>query len=199
MLVKLVISRNRVTELAALTIRNWMIVSLRELNLSNNAINRIDGKALTGQSGLEKLDLSGNNITAIPLETFTYSPRLQWLSLASNRELHVPEHSPFLQSDSLQVLHLEYCNLEKICVTNLEKLGKLKELYLNHNKIKTLSTETGDLSCLKNIRILDISYNELQKLQPEILALPELEVVRVRSNKLGVLCEVKHPDGFCEA
>jgi Leucine-rich repeat (LRR) protein len=196
---KLDISRNRITELGAVTIRNWMIVSLKELNLSNNAINRIDGKSFTGQSGLEKLDLSGNNITTFPLETFVYPPHLKWLSLANNAALQVREHTPLLESDSLQVLHLEYCNIETICVTNLEKLEGINELYLSHNKIKTLSTANrGYLVCLKNIRILDLSYNQLQKLPPEFVTLPKLEKVDVRYNKLGSLCEVKNVNEFCE-
>jgi Leucine-rich repeat (LRR) protein len=196
---KLVISRKSITQLGALTIRNWMIVSLKELNLSNNAINRIDGKSFIGQSGLEKLDLSGNEITTFPLETFSYPPQLQWLSLANNSELQVLEHTPLLESDSLQVLHLEYCNIEKICVTNLEKLVKLEELYLSHNKIKTLSAESREsLTSLKNIRSLDLSYNQLQKLTPEFVTLPKLEKVDVRYNKLRSLCEVKNINEFCE-
>lgn len=199
-LLKLDISRNRITELDALTIRNWMIVSLKELNLSNNAINRINGKSLSGQSGLKILDLSGNNITSFPLQTFAYAPRLQWLSLANNGELLIPEHSPLLESDSLQILHLEHCNIDTICVTNLEKLVQLKELHISHNKIKTLSMDgRGDLGCLKNIRVLDISYNQLQKLPPEIMTLPELAEVRVRNNKLEVLCEVKDTSEVCES
>lgn len=194
---KLVISRNRITQLGDVTIRSWMIVSLQELNLSNNAIHTIDGKSFIGQSGLQKIDLSGNNITTFPLETFVYPRHLKWLSLANNIELQVREHTPLLESESLQVLHLEYCNIETICVTNLEKLGELKELYLSHNKIKTLSTANrGNLACLNNIRILDLSYNQLQKLAPEFLTLPELEKVDVRYNKLGSLCEVKSE--FCE-
>jgi slit protein 2 len=197
---KLVISGNRITQLGAVTIRNWMIVSLKELNLSNNAINRIDGKSFVGQSGLEKLDLSGNEITTFPQETFVYPPRLQWLSLANNSELQVPEHLPLLESDSLQILHLEYCNIENICVTNFEKLGKLKELYLSHNKIKTLSTERqGDLLYANNIRILDLSYNQLQQLPPEIMTLPNLKKVDVRYNKFGAMCEVETIGEFCEA
>jgi len=197
---KLVISSNNITKLGAFTIRNWMIISLKELNLSNNAINIIDGKSFIGQSGLEKLDLSGNNITTFPLETFVYPPHLKWLSLASNSELQLREHTPLLESDSLQVLHLEYCNIETICITNLEKLVKLNELYLSHNKIKTLSTANrGELDCLKNIRILDVSYNQLQKLPPEFVTLPKLEKVDLRYNKLGSLCDVKNVNEFCEA
>jgi Leucine-rich repeat (LRR) protein len=196
-LLKLDISGNRITELGALTIRQWMIVSLKELNLSNNLIDKIDGKSLIGQSGLEKLDLSGNKITTFPLATFVYPPRLQWLSLANNAELQVPEHSPLLESDSLEVLHLEYCNIDKIRVTNLEKLRNLKELYLSHNKIKTLSTETKeDLAFFKNIGLLDISHNKLQELLRETTTLPKHEQVAVRSSGSGVLSEVSHTCNF---
>jgi Leucine-rich repeat (LRR) protein len=146
-----------------------------------------------GQSGLEKLDLSGNEITTFPPDTFLYPPNLQWLSLANNSELKVPEHKPLLESDSLQILHLEYCNIENISVTNLEKLERLEELYLSHNKIKTLSAESREsLVCLNNIRILDLSYNQLQQLPKEFLTLPKLEKVDVRCNKLKSLCEVKN-------
>jgi Leucine-rich repeat (LRR) protein len=191
-LLKLDISRNKITQLHEYTIRKWMIVSLRQLNLSNNAINIINENALIAQSLLEKLDLSGNAITNIPLKTFMYPPRLQWLSLANNRQIQVTEATPLLQSNSLLVLHLEYCNLRKLSAVNLEKMVKLQELYISHNKIESISTKTeGPGRCLMNIKILDISYNMLRQLPPEIISLPNLEKLDVRNNKLKVLCELK--------
>jgi Leucine-rich repeat (LRR) protein len=146
------------------------------------------------QSGLEKLDLSRNKITNIPPKTFIYPPRLQWLSLANNREIQVTENTPLLESDSLQVLHLEYCNLHKISVANFEKIVKLQELHISHNEIETVTMKAeGSVRSLMNIKILDMSYNQLQQLPTEILSLPNLEKLALRNNKLKVLCEVKCP------
>jgi Leucine-rich repeat (LRR) protein len=191
---KLVISRNNITKLDKLTIRKWMIFSLKQLNLSNNMINTINEESLMAQSGLEKLDLSRNKITNIPLKTFIYPPRLQWLSLANNREIQMAENTPLLESDSLQVLHLEYCNLRKISAANFEKIVKLEELHISHNKIETVTTKReGSVPSLMNIKILDISYNQLQQLPTEIMSLPNLEKLALRHNKLKVLCEMKCP------
>jgi Leucine-rich repeat (LRR) protein len=197
-LLKLDISRNNITKLDEYTIRKWMIVSLRELNLSNNAINVINENSLVAQSGLEKLDLSGNKITTIPLKTFLYPPRLQWLSLANNRELQVADDTPLLESNTLEVLHLECCNLRKISLVNLETIVKLQELYISHNNIVAISTKTeGAADLLKNIKILDVSNNQLQQL-PGILSLPNLEKLDLRYNKLRVLSEVQHSHEFCD-
>lgn len=176
-----------------------MIVSLRRLNLSNNAINVINENSLIAQSGLEKLDLSGNKLRNIPLKTFVYPPRLQWLSLACNGEIQVTEDAPLLESDSLLVLHLENCNLRKLSAVNLEKVVKLQELYISHNEIESISTKTeGPGQSLMNIRILDVSYNQLRQLPPEVISLPNLEKLNMRNNKLKVLGEMKYPHQFCE-
>lgn len=176
-----------------------MIVSLRRLNLSNNVISIINENSLIAQSGLEKLDLSRNKFTNIPLKTFVYPPRLQWLSLSYNGEIQVTEDAPLLESDSLLVLHLENCNLRKLSAVNLEKVVKLQELYISHNEIESMSTKTeGPGRSLMNIRILDVSYNQLQQLPPEVMSLPNLEELYLRNNKLKVLGEMKHPQQCCE-
>lgn len=196
---KLDISGNMITELGDYTIRRWMIVSLKQLNLSNNVINRINESSLMGQSGLEKLDLSGNKITTFRPQTFVYPPRLQWLSLANNSHLHVPQDAPLLESRSLKVLHLEYCNISKISVANLQEVLALEELHLSHNKIEAIvSNIEGRALHLKNIKFLDISYNQLKKLPPEIIAFPNLENVDMRNNEVKVLGEVKSTGEFYE-
>ncbi|KDR19454.1 podocan-like protein 1 [Zootermopsis nevadensis] len=198
-LMKLDISRNLISELGEYTIRYWMIVSLRKLNLSNNAINRINEQSLMGQSGLKELDLSGNEITTIPPKTFVYPPHLQWLSLANNGELEMPEDAPLLESSSLKVLHLEHCNIDRISVINLQKVMELEELYISHNRIEVIATENeGETSALKNLKVLDVSHNQLQELPPEILALLSLETLVLRKNKLKVLGEMKYSGEFCE-
>jgi Leucine-rich repeat (LRR) protein len=198
-LLELDFSRNNITKIEEFTIRKWMIVSLAQLNLSNNAISTINENSLMAQSALEKLDLSGNNIKNIPLKTFAYCPRLQWLSLANNREIQVSEDAPLLESDSLQVLHLEHCNLRNVSVVNFEGIVNLQELYISHNKIESISSVLErPVQSLVNIKILDLSYNLFQHLPTQKISLPNIEKLDLGNNKVKYLCETEESREVCE-
>jgi Leucine-rich repeat (LRR) protein len=91
-------SLNNITSLGAYTIRKWMIISLRYLNLSNNALRILDEVSFMVQRCLEVIGLSGNELEYISEETFMYIPRLRWLSLANNKQLKIPDGVPFLKT-----------------------------------------------------------------------------------------------------
>jgi hypothetical protein len=113
-LLKVDFSNNNITSVGEYTIRMWMIVSLKHLNISNNAIRTLSDKSFIGQSGLKVVDLSGNELEYISEKTFMYIPNLVWLSLANNKKLKIPGNTPFLKNTNLRVLHLENCGLYRI-------------------------------------------------------------------------------------
>jgi hypothetical protein len=89
-------SCNNITSLGAYTIRKWMLISLRHLNISNNALRTLSEQSFIAQRELDVIDLSGNELEHIPEKTFMYIPKLTWLSLANNKKLKIPDAVPFL-------------------------------------------------------------------------------------------------------
>jgi hypothetical protein len=173
------------------TIRNWMIISLTHLNISDNALERLSDDSFIAQSGLEVIDLSGNELEDISEKTFMYIPKLRWLSLANNKKLKIPDGVPFLNNDNLQVLHLEDCGLYRISLSSFKGLSNLRELYLSYNKITTVGIGAGTLGRhVLKIRYLELSHNNLQKVPRDLTKLQSLEALGMRHNELRNLSDI---------
>jgi Leucine-rich repeat (LRR) protein len=184
-------SNNNITGLGEYTIRKWMIVSLKHLNISNNAIRTISARSFIGQSGLRVVDLSSNELEHISEETFMYTPTLEWLSLANNKKLNIPDDTSFLRSRNLKVLHLESCGIHRIPLSSFADLIELRELYLSHNKITSLEMGSRIL-CQPLIKVLylDLSYNNLGEVPQALTQLPRLEDLNMRYNKLSNVSDI---------
>jgi hypothetical protein len=168
-----------------------MIVSLKHLNISNNAIKKLSDKSFIGQRRLKVVDLSGNGLEYISEKTFLYNPNLVWLSLANNKKLNIPDNIPFLQNTNLRVLHLENCGLYRISLSSFVDLTNLCELYLSHNKITTLEMGSHTLSIpLIKIRYLYLSYNSLTEVLQAVKQLPGLDDLNMQYNELRNLSDI---------
>ena len=110
---KLDFSHNTITEIGEFDLRDMYIFCLKHLDLSHNAITYIHPHAFFGQSALTVVDLSWNNIRYIHLNILSYLRTIKWLSLAHNH-ITVPSTGAFLNSDNLEILHMEHCGIKDI-------------------------------------------------------------------------------------
>lgn len=113
------------------------LVSLRELRLNANRINRINESAFESNKDLTLLDLSGNQLQVLPHSTFVGLRGFEDLRLTFN-PIELPVKKPFLKSESLKRLKMDDCQLPSIHPETFIELRNLESLDLNRNQIELL-------------------------------------------------------------
>lgn len=183
---------NELRELPKCLLITWP--SIKILNLNDNRITRFRDLnfAMYGRhtNSLEEIDLSGNGISQIVREDW-YSQslplnRLRILNLSKN-QIHTLESGVFTFLDELRVIDLGENKLGYDCsffygyngygyICNIIKFrflpdfafvtsGQwLEEINLSHNYLNWISENT--FAGLTNIQKIDMSYNEIQCLNP---------------------------------
>lgn len=126
--------------------------NLKKLTVKDNVIEKLPA-CIDGLTSLVSLDLRGNVITLLPA-SFSKLPNLQILDLKSN---------------DLQGLPADFSSLH------------LTDLNVAMNLNGDMSSMIAQLSRIKTLRILDISYNNLTRAQAEplISALPGCKIINV--------------------
>ncbi|KAL6056556.1 Pleckstrin y domain, variant 2 [Balamuthia mandrillaris] len=123
---------------------------LRELILCNNQLTTLPAEFKV-MPRLERMDLSNNLFETIPNVVSNYT-RLQTLDVSHNRLMMPSADTPSPSTSS--------------CFPPMQKLSRcLRRLYLNHNHLTELPAELFELQSLKE---LDLSFNVLTTLAPEI-------------------------------
>lgn len=135
--------------------------NLEELRLGRDGISE-----LPHEIGLLKrlrlLDLSGNPIVTLPME-FTQLHALEELYLNDDPMLELEGDLKLLsQLPRLRILHLDGDGIERLpgCIIELRRL---EELYLNNNALQTLPQEVMGMPALK---LIDLRSNPVQPLIP---------------------------------
>lgn len=179
-LTELIASFNSITILSQDSLRK--IQDLTHLNLSYNNITSINSKAFMTLKHLKSLDLTRNYINSIDSGTFMYNQKLEWLSLADNPTFTLPNkgfHIP-----SLLFWNLSYCNIQNIHLDTFKETGKLRQLYLNNNKIVSLNERV--LRYLNQLQTLDLCYNALQNIDARVFSrLSELTSLSLCHNNVS--------------
>ncbi|KAJ3646339.1 hypothetical protein Zmor_023931 [Zophobas morio] len=129
------------------------ISSLREVYLKNNNIQHL-GRGIFENLTLDIIDLSWNHIHSVT--TGFYNTKIKWLLLNHN-EINFIGYEPF--PSSLQQLELSNNQLESLDKHAFQNLQKLKELYLNHNRLTTVP----DIATLKQIQYLHFAHNKIEE------------------------------------
>lgn len=128
---------------------------------------------------LVKIDLSNNQLSSLP-EEFCELTNLNWLNLSNNKLKKLPANMNKLVN--LEELGLGMNQLEEI--PDIGNLHRLRILPVFKNKIKKVSTS---LAGLKSIEKLDFSDNAITEFPTQILEIPTLRYLNLKSNKIKMI------------
>jgi serine/threonine protein kinase/GTPase SAR1 family protein len=109
--------------------------------------------------------------------------RLQFLICGNHLTDFAPEVMPPGFWRTIKMFACSINNLEKLSLSGKDvDMSALVELYASHNSIKTIDP---GIAHLRNLRLLDLSANDLDRLPVEVFNLHNLEFLDVGSNKIG--------------
>ncbi|XP_056416506.1 toll-like receptor 8 [Hyla sarda] len=167
------------------------------LLLSYNHIQIVPKYAFQKWPNLTKVDLGFNSIKSntntiarvfiLDKEAFINQTKLMQLFIDSNTLHSIPPGLPI----SLRILHLQYNNILSINCESFSTIKYLKQLYLDHNCYygnncsEKLEIQEGTFLQLKNLTILSLSYNNLNKV-PSSLP-PSLEELYLKNNNIRTI------------
>ncbi|KAK9407696.1 podocan-like 1 [Crotalus adamanteus] len=177
---------------------------VRSLMLLHNQIARIGLNDFAATYALTELNLSYNRLYSAHIHRLAFRKLrlLETLDISGNRLTLLPAGLP----NSLQVLNLQKNQLNALSPERLVNLTMLKELHLAHNRLKISSISPGTWHELHGLKLLDLSFNELSYVPPDLpesleylylqhnriilimaetfLTTPNIRVISLRSNRL---------------
>lgn len=162
-------------------------LSLQELYLRGNLIQRFQSGVFQGKAQLQVLDLSANRLTnkGLGKGALINATHLESLNLEGNCLKQVPRHLPH----SLKTLNLEGNSISSISKAVLHSLPHLEHLGLARNKISKVVP--GAFQVLPLLHQLDLSHNVLRQVPRQLPAW--LVYIALNHNKIQM---IPH-DAFC--
>ncbi|KAL5285424.1 chp.2 family protein [Megaselia abdita] len=158
-------------------------LSMCELRMSHNFIATIHGMDLSNKfRSLRFLDVSNNHLLRIDDAVFATLPKLAILDLSHNRDLKVMEKSFMGLENTLLKLGLENVSLSTVPEM---KLKMLREIRLRYNELPSIPQDMA--TNMSNIRVLDISYNDLTNVPLMTQMLTRLEKLILSGNPITSL------------
>ncbi|XP_078034273.1 insulin like growth factor binding protein acid labile subunit convoluted [Augochlora pura] len=169
------------------------LVSLRTLDLSHNKLESLDNRThglLDDCLSLERVNLSHNKISFVTKKTFPHDPwipyRLKEIDLSYNT-MPVLTFELTRGAKKVQILNISHNNINDIRRYVIGNLTAIQTLDLSYNDINDISSEPNIFDPPANLTNLYLSHNHLSHMPLEkILPLPNLKVLDVRSNEIGV-------------
>ena len=124
---------------------------LEKLDLSNNKLSRLSGRAFQGLTSLKVLDLRWNKLDVIEKDTFGDLRQLQELLLDHNRLRHISELA-FHREVAFPALGLFSNKFTEIPVYAVSTLKKLQSLDMSHNPVTSLKPGHA-LTAVQNLNL----------------------------------------------
>ncbi|XP_046729823.1 asporin [Silurus meridionalis] len=176
------LSHNRLTSVPL-----HLPISLQELFLRGNLIQRLQPGIFQGKAQLQILDLSANKLTnkGLGKGVLINATHLESLNLEGNLLKQVPRHLP----NSLKILNLEGNSISSISKATFLSLPHLEHLGLARNKISKVVP--GAFRVLPLLHQLDLSHNTLHQVPRQLPAW--LVYIALNHNKIQMIPR----DAFC--
>lgn len=159
------------------------------LELHQNQLHTITGTTLAGLSQLHMLDLSGNSLINVEANAFASTPALKQLIIGYNPDLSLSLPNTVFHpiAASLEVLHLEQTGFTEIQWYLIQNLTRLKTLKLNENRVASLP-EMG-FRMLLQLQNVYLEFNLLTAVTQQQVFGPNanLELISFNNNNLTML------------
>ncbi|CAG5092043.1 Similar to atk: Protein artichoke (Drosophila melanogaster) [Cotesia congregata] len=173
------VSENQVTVIEKLAFKDLF---LTQINLSRNAIEKIEPGAFENCANITLLDLSYNkleNIAKTAFDSATYATELQ-ISYNLLTELN---QVPLQNMTGLKVLNVSHNNIHSIPRQTFPKLYELHTIDISYNNLSEI--HSAIFQTLFSLRFLNMSHNSLEKIKPATFgSLPTVLELDLSYNKL---------------
>uniref|UniRef100_A0A182JY22 LRRCT domain-containing protein n=1 Tax=Anopheles christyi TaxID=43041 RepID=A0A182JY22_9DIPT len=161
----------------------WNLPGLKGIDISYNNFRRMDPNLLVGVPSLRRLDISGNTLSVIDAGAFTHTPMLETVNISFN-ELSNIHSATFRDLKHMFELDAGSNHLQEF-IPGLPVA--VERVNLHGNKITQLPppTTASQLWDLPNLRMLDISSNQLTRLPRAVFKpTPQLRILSLARNQL---------------
>ncbi|EDW70456.1 protein artichoke [Drosophila virilis] len=162
----------------------WNLPGLKGLDLAQNQFVRVDSQLLAGLPSLRRLDLSENGLTDLAANTFRHNSLLETLNISSNELSHI-HPGTFMHLERLFEVDASFNQLSAI-IPGLPQI--VERISLRGNRIAALPAAGSKSLQLPNLRMLDLSQNQIEQLARHgFQAAPQLRVLSLAQNQLRLL------------
>lgn len=170
----------------------WGPLDFEKVVLANNQFTSVDNHAfIPFKDRLKTLNLEKNKISNFFFPVISELPNLREFVIRKNELTFIPGHA-FFNSSSIRIFKASRNQLD-ITSDTFSGLPLLEVLDLSYNKITKLSTHVlripnHQADWLK----IDLSYNEIQKIEPNAFSGIRGCMINLRNNRLITLSETTY-------
>ncbi|KAK5616671.1 hypothetical protein CRENBAI_001836 [Crenichthys baileyi] len=156
------------------------------LDLSSNSLLEFPSAICQSLKSLTRLDLQGNQLQSLPDDLLAL-PSLSMLNVSRNLIGPVLSFDPAVTCPSLRQLNMSFNKISTFPYELGRTMEKLEELFMEGNSLTDLSSALY----LPEIKLLDVSKNNVEKISPDFLtSCPKLETFNASMNKICSLSQL---------
>ncbi|XP_050523466.1 chaoptin [Daktulosphaira vitifoliae] len=162
---------NKISVIAPKTFSSTNLTYLREIRLNQNNLMSLDSNTFLNLQQLQTITLSRNKIIEIMSHAFNNLPRLFNIDLSFNKIEYI-QPSAFYSLPNLKRIDLQGNQLKELRITSfINSTNSKQPLLLNVSRNYIERAPVDDPLTPIHVKILDLSYNNLQDIPFELLYL----------------------------